>query len=84
MVLIVDSRPVHCSVAVREWVESTDGRVWKIVKYDRLDRVQVTGPHQFISTVVRTSKHLQPCTSVLRGFFQDPHLAFITDATRVD
>lgn len=57
-----------------------DEWVWKNVKHDRVGRAQVTGPDQFKSLAVRALRRLQRMPHIVRGFFRDPHLAYIADA----
>jgi len=95
--LILDGHPVHRSKAVREFAESTEGRlrlfripayspqlnpdewVWKNVKHDRVGKAGVSGPDQFKALAVKALRRLQRMPNIVRGFFADPNLAYITN-----
>jgi transposase len=55
-----------------------DEWVWKNVKHDRVGRAGVSGPDQFKSLAVRALRRLQRMPHIVRGFFADPNLAYIT------
>jgi transposase len=94
--LIVDGHPTHRSKAVKQFVESTDGRlrlfvlpayspqlnpdewVWKNVKHDRVGRSSVTGPDEFKTKVIGALRRLQKMPHIVRAFFADPDLRYIT------
>ncbi|MDR0284831.1 MAG: IS630 family transposase [Propionibacteriaceae bacterium] len=98
VILIVDGHPVHRSKAVREYAESTNGRltlkflpsyspqlnpdewVCKNDKNDRVGRRIITGPDQFKALCVSALRRLQKLPALVRGFFHDPNLAYITRA----
>ena len=95
--LILDGHPVHRSKAVREFAESTQGRlslfripayspqlnpdewVWKNVKHDRVGKAAVTGPDQFKALAVTALRRLQRMPHIVRGFFADHNLTYITN-----
>jgi transposase len=94
--LIVDGHPTHRSKAVKQFVESTDGRlrlfvlpayspqlnpdewVWKNVKHDRVGRTSVTGHDEFKTKVIGALRRLQKMPHIVRAFFADPDLRYIT------
>jgi transposase len=94
--LILDGHPVHRAKAVREFADSTRGRlrlfripayspqlnpdewVWKNVKHDRVGKTGVAGPDQFKALAVKALRRLQRMPHLVRGFFADPNLAYIT------
>ncbi len=49
---------------------------WK--KHDRVGRAQITGPDQFKALAVAGLRRLQRLPHIVRGFFADPDLAYIT------
>jgi transposase len=57
-----------------------DEWVWKNVKHDRVGKRAVTGPDQLKQLAVSALEALQAAPSTIRGFFGDPHLAYIRDA----
>jgi hypothetical protein len=52
--------------------------VWKNVKHDRVGHAGASGPDQFTSLAVRALRRLQRMPHIVRGFFADPNLAYIT------
>ena len=52
--------------------------VWKNVKHDRLARTSVTGPDDFKAKVIRALRRLQKMPQIIRAFFADPALRYIT------
>jgi len=58
-----------------------DEWVWKNVKHDRVGRSGVSGPDQFKALAVKALRRLQRTPHIVRGFFADPQLAYITNAT---
>lgn len=57
-----------------------DEWVWKNVKSDRVGRAGITGPDQFKALAVGALRRLQRMPHIVRGFFADPDLAYITAA----
>jgi transposase len=57
-----------------------DEWVWKNVKNDRVGRSGITGPDQFKALAVGALRRLQATPHIVRGFFGDPDLAYITRA----
>lgn len=55
-----------------------DEWVWKNVKHDRVGRTSVTGREEFIALVRAALRRLQRRPHLVRGFFADPDLAYIT------
>lgn len=55
-----------------------DEWVWKNIKHDRVGRAQITGPDQFKTLAVAGLRRLQRLPHIVRGFFADPDLAYIT------
>jgi transposase len=55
-----------------------DEWVWKNVKHDRVGRTSVTGPDEFKSKVIGALRRLQKLPHVVRAFFADPDLRYIT------
>lgn len=60
-----------------------DEWVWKNVKHDRVGRSRITGPDQFKALAVAALRRLQRMPHIVRGFFGDPQLAYITQAETV-
>ncbi|MEV6259057.1 transposase [Nocardia sp. NPDC051911] len=91
--LVLDGHPAHRSTATREFAASTDGRlrlvflpgyspelnpdewVWKTIKADRVGRIGVTNKTDLVTTALH---RLQKLPDIVRGFFRDPNLAYIT------
>ncbi len=57
-----------------------DEWVWKNVKHDRVGRSGISGPDQFKALAVNALRRLQAMPHIVRGFFADPNLAYITAA----
>ena len=55
-----------------------DEWVWKNVKHDRVGRTSVTGPEDFKTKVIGALRRLQKMPHVVRAFFADPDLRYIT------
>ena len=96
VLLVLDGHPVHRSKAVKQFADSTSGRlrlcflpgyapelnpdewVWKHVKHDRIGRAGVTGPEDLKAKALVALHRLQKLPHLLRGFFRDPSLRYIT------
>lgn len=57
-----------------------DEWVWHNVKHDRVGRAKIAGPDQFKNLAVAALRRLQAMPHIVRGFFGDPDLAYITAA----
>lgn len=57
-----------------------DEWVWNNVKSARVGRASITGPDQFRALAVGALRRLQSIPDIVRGFFGDPDLAYITAA----
>ena len=55
-----------------------DEWVWKNIKHDRVGKAGVSGPDQFKALAVKALRRLQRMPHIVRGFFADPNLAYIT------
>jgi transposase len=55
-----------------------DEWVWKNVKTDRVGRAGVTGPEDLKAKALSALHRLQKLPSLIRGFFADPNLSYIT------
>src|SRR3954451_144690 len=55
-----------------------DEWVWKNVKHDRVGRTSVTGPDDFKAKIVGALRRLQKMPHIVRAFFADPDLRYIT------
>lgn len=55
-----------------------DEWVWKNIKHDRVGRAGITSPDQFKALAVAALRRLQALPHIVRGFFGDPDLAYIT------
>ena len=55
-----------------------DEWVWKNVKHDRVGRTSVTGPEQLKAKVISALRRLQKMPALVRAFFSDPDLHYIT------
>jgi len=55
-----------------------DEWVWKNVKHDRVGRTSVTGADEFKSKIVGALRRLQKMPHIVRAFFADPDLRYIT------
>jgi transposase len=57
-----------------------DEWVWKNVKHDRIARSGVRNAEDLKSKAISALRRLQKLPGLVRGFFADPHLAYITAA----
>jgi transposase len=55
-----------------------DEWVWKHVKHDRIGRAGVTGPEDLKAKALAALHRLQKLPEVVRSFFRDPNLRYIT------
>lgn len=55
-----------------------DEWVWKNVKADRIGRAGVSGPDDLKAKALAALHRLQKLPHLIRGFFADPHLRYIT------
>ena len=55
-----------------------DEWVWKNIKADRVGRLGVTSKTDLVTKVTSALHRLQKLPELIRGFFLDPHLAYIT------
>ncbi len=55
-----------------------DEWVWKNIKYDRVGKTPITDGNHFKTVVTSALHRLQKQVNKIRGFFADPHLAYIT------
>jgi transposase len=55
-----------------------DEWVWKNVKHDRVGRASITDKADFKARAVSALRRLQKLPQVIRSFFADPNLAYIT------
>ena len=55
-----------------------DEWVWKNVKHDRVGEARVSSKDELKAVAVRALRRLQRLPQLVRGFFQDPHLRYIT------
>jgi transposase len=55
-----------------------DEWVWKNVKADRIGRIGVTSKDDLKTKATGALRRLQKLPALIRGFFRDPHLAYIT------
>lgn len=55
-----------------------DEWVWKNVKHDRVGRTSVTDAEQFKAKTIAALRRLQKMPHLVRGFFADPDLRYIT------
>jgi transposase len=55
-----------------------DEWVWKNVKHDRVGRTSVTGPGDLKTKVIGALRRLQKLPHIVRAFFADPDLLYIT------
>ncbi len=55
-----------------------DEWVWNWLKKHNLGKTQVTGPDQYKHAVSHFMRRLQKMTDIIKGFFRDPNLAYIT------
>jgi transposase len=55
-----------------------DEWVWKNVKHDRIGRTSVTGADDFKAKIIGALRRLQKMPHIIRAFFADPDLRYIT------
>jgi transposase len=55
-----------------------DAWVWKHVKHDRIGRVGVSGPEELKAKALAALHRRQQLPEVVRSFFRDPNLRYIT------
>lgn len=55
-----------------------DEWVWKNVKHDRIGKAGVTSPDDLKSKAIGALRRLQKLPRLVRGFFADPYLSYIT------
>ncbi|MGF6884835.1 transposase [Nocardia sp. GAS34] len=55
-----------------------DEWVWKNVKADRIGKIGVTSKDDLKTKATGALRRLQKLPALVRGFFRDPHLAYIT------
>lgn len=55
-----------------------DEWVWKNVKHDHVGRAAVTSAHELRATATAALHRLQKLPHLIRSFFNDPNLAYIT------
>jgi transposase len=55
-----------------------DEWVWKNVKHDRIGKTGVTSQDDLKSKAISALRRLQKLPRLVRGFFADPHLSYIT------
>jgi transposase len=55
-----------------------DEWVWKNVKHDRIAKAGVTSKEELKSKAIGALRRLQKLPHLVRGFFADPHLSYIT------
>jgi hypothetical protein len=53
-------------------------RVWKNVKHDTAGRHATTSPEDFTARIITALERLTRLPSLIRAFFADPHLRYIT------
>ncbi|MGH3501672.1 MAG: IS630 family transposase [Nocardioidaceae bacterium] len=58
-----------------------DEWVWKNIKHDHVGKAALLDEHQLRTLVHHALTHLQEIPATVRGFFNDPKLAYITAAT---
>jgi len=55
-----------------------DEWVWKNVNHDRIDNTGVTSKHDLKTKATGALRRRQKLPSLVRAFFADPHLRYIT------
>ena len=55
-----------------------DEWVWKNVKHDRIGKAGVASEHDLKTKAIAALRRLQKLPALVRGFFADPHLRYIT------
>jgi transposase len=63
--------PIRPELNPDEWV-------WKNVKHDTVGRQATTGPDDFTAKVITALERLTQLPRLIRAFFGDPHLRYIT------
>ncbi len=94
--LILDGHAVHKSKKVRDYVDTTEGKlklfilppysphlnpdewVWNWLKRHNIGKTYITGPDQFKKAAQRFMLRLQKQVEVIKGFFRDPNLNYIS------
>jgi hypothetical protein len=57
---------------------NSDEWVWKNVKHDRIGKTGVTSKDDLKAKAIGALRRLQKFPALVRGFFADPHLRYIT------
>jgi hypothetical protein len=55
-----------------------DEWVWKNIKHDRVGRTSVTDADEFKAKIISALRRLQKMPQIVRAFFADPELRYIT------
>ena len=55
-----------------------DEWVWNWLKKHKLGKARITGPDQLKELAMKYMRKLQKLPDIIRGFFQDKNLAYIT------
>ena len=55
-----------------------DEGVWKNVKHDRIGKTGVISKHDLKTKAIGALRRLQKLPALVRAFFADPHLRYIT------
>lgn len=58
-----------------------DEWVWKNVKHDKVGRTVPMSKSHLLSIVYEALRRLQATPQIIKGFFADPHLAYITETS---
>lgn len=66
-----------CDYATKCSADTPDEWVWKNVKHDQVKRVGVQRGSELFEVVTWALERLQRLPETIRGFFQDPSLAYI-------
>jgi hypothetical protein len=53
--------------------------VWKNVKHDRVGRAGIDGQEDLKGKALAALRRLQKLPHIVRGFFRDPNLRYITE-----
>jgi hypothetical protein len=67
-----------CSSCPATRPSSTDEWVWKNVKHDRIGKTGVTSRDDLTGKAISALRRLQKLPALIRAFFHDPHLRYIT------
>jgi hypothetical protein len=80
--------PSHAAIRPRAKKKPTQRReclqlnpdewVWKNVKHDRIGKTGVTSKHDLKAKAIGALRRLQKRPGLVRAFFADPHLRYIT------